>query len=103
MIKSIALSFTLVSGLVLGLAACSKSKGDELVSEFTALKNEMCACKDEACVDKVKEKGEKFENKLESTWKSEKDAPKDIVEKLGKIEDELRACKRKALGETAPE
>lgn len=96
MIKSIALTFT----LVLGLAACGKSKGDEIVSEFTALKNEMCKCTDAACADKVEEKSDKLQQKLESTWKSEKDAPKDVVEKLEKLDDEYRDCKRKAMGET---
>jgi len=103
MIKSIALTFTMVLGVCLGLGACGKSKADELMSEATSIKNELCACKDAACVEKVKEKGDKFEDKLQSTWKSEKDAPKDFVEKYEKLEDEMRACRDKIEGGGDPE
>ncbi len=96
MIKSIALTFT----LVLGLAACSKDKADELASERAPNKGEMCKCTDAACADKVAEKMDKLENKFEASFKSEKDVPKATMEKIEKLDDEYRDCRNKARGET---
>ncbi len=96
MIKTIALTF----GLVLGLSACSKDKADELVSEMSALKTEMCKCTDAACADKVDDKMDKMDDKFEAAFKSEKDVPKAAMEKLEKISDEYRECMNKATGKT---
>jgi len=77
-------------GLAFALAACGGGSGIE--KEMNTWKDKMCACKDKACTEKTMDeyrawtKGKRDEAKKMS---------KDQLDKLEKIEDELKACRRK--------
>ena len=81
------------------LAGCGGKKGEEFVGKMEGIKKEMCACKDAECADKVEEKMDKLGKEFESKFKSEKDVDKGVMEKIEKLDDEIRECKHKARGE----
>lgn len=76
-------------GLAFALGACG---GSGIEKEMGEWKDKMCACKDKACTEKTMDdyrawtKGKRDEAKKMS---------KDQLDKLEKIEDELKACRRK--------
>ena len=80
----------LIATLLLGLGACGGGGG--LEGELTGWKDKMCKCADKACADKTMEeynawaKGKRDEAKKLSA---------DKLEKIGAIDKELKACRRK--------
>lgn len=79
-------------------AGCSGDTIDGLMGEYEGLKKEMCACKDAACADKVDEKRRTWEKGAKEKM-GKKEPSKSQMEKIEKMEDELRECRRKAKGE----
>jgi hypothetical protein len=79
-------------------AGCGKKdKLDQAISDFEGWKSKMCACKDAACAEKTHEDYKKWEDEME---KSMGDMDKDKIdksklEKLEKIEGEMKDCRRK--------
>ena len=89
---------TLIASLVLALGACGKKdKLDQAISDFEGWKSKMCACKDAACAEKTHEDYKKWEDEMEKTMKDmdEKSMDKSKLEKLEKIDDEMKDCRRK--------
>jgi hypothetical protein len=80
-------TFLLVT--LLGLGACG---GSALEGEMKDWKNKMCACTDKACAEKTMDEYR--------TWmKGKREAAKDMSDgekqKLGAIEEDLKACRKK--------
>ena len=77
-------------------AGCGKgSDNSGLISEMESIKKDVCACPDMACVEKSKERMDKLEEKFEKAFKDESKAPKDMMEKLEKLTDEMGECVNK--------
>jgi hypothetical protein len=92
--------FLIAAGIVLSFTACSKNKWDQAISDMEGLKDRMCKCTDKACVDKVEADSDKMmEDFMKKVGKDEK-PPKELDEKADKIQDDMRACRKKALGKT---
>ena len=86
--------------LVLGLAACGDKKGQDVLDDMKKIKDATCKCTDEACLEKVGEMADKMEEAWEKKYKDpEKDIDKSMLEQIGKVEDEAKACRRKIRGE----
>lgn len=87
---------------VMAMASACGGGADDLLDKMGSYKNQMCKCTDAACADKV-------EKDMRDWMMANKDKFKDIKptkeqdEKADKIQDEMRACEKKARGEgTAP-
>lgn len=84
-------NFLLIASVVLGLGACGKSGGDEVLSKMEDFKGQACACKDKACGEKVmKDMSEYMEKWMESNKDFKPSKEQD--EKADKIGDEMRDC-----------
>jgi hypothetical protein len=86
---------------MLALAGCSKSKEDEALDGIKGFKNKMCACEKDkdpkACAEKVDTEQDAWQEKMRASFK---DKPsKSFREKFDKVEDELRECHTKVLGQ----
>jgi hypothetical protein len=80
------------------LVGCGGGKLDKVEKGLAEYKDKMCACKDKACTEKVQEEYKKWENDvLEPTVKgmNEKDIDKGTMEKLDKLDDGRKECRRK--------
>ena len=96
---------TMIAVLVLAAAAgCKKDKLDQALEDFEGWKSKMCACKDAACAEKTHEEYKKWEDQMEKTMKDvDKDkVDKSKMEKFEKIDDEMKACRRKLREPEAP-
>jgi hypothetical protein len=97
------LKLTFVMGICLGMFGCSKGKLDEVGEGLDSWATKMCACKDKACADKTHEDYKKWENDvLEPAVKGmkESDIDKGTMEKLDKLDDKRKDCRRKFNEET---
>lgn len=80
-----------VIGMVFLFVAC----GGDFAKDGEKIADEMCACKDSACADKVKEKWVALGKKAREEFKEKEDVPKDLMEKMDKIEKRYRDCRDK--------
>ena len=97
--------FLITAGIVFSFAACSKSKYDDAISGMEKYKDKMCECKDKACTDKVREEMRDWQKSMRDKFKDEdeKNVPKDFIEKVGKIEHDMKECRRKFDSVPTPE
>lgn len=84
-------------GLMFSLGACGGGSGIE--KEMSEWKNKVCACKDAECAEKT------FTD-YRAWTKTKRDEAKKMdksdLDKLEKIEDELKDCRRKLRDAAAP-
>ncbi len=99
----------LLAGLFIALSGCSKSKLDEAISKSEEFKSRMCECKDTKCADKVKEDSRAYEKSMKDSF-TEEEAKKmmedkgnaEKIEKLEKLDSEMRACRNKLKDDAKP-
>ena len=87
---------------MLGLAVgCGGNVGDEILGKMESTKKAVCACKELACAEKAEADFEKF---IMGKMKDAKDfkPSKAQDEKADKLQDEMRACKKKLEEAAAP-
>lgn len=94
------IAYSSLATVLLALAACGGGgkAGEEFVGKLEKIKAEACACKDAACAEAIGKKLDAWENEIEAKFKSEKDVDTDVLKKLGKLDDEIRDCRKKARG-----
>ena len=89
--------FAIAFGMMFSLGACGGGSGIE--KEMTEWKNKVCACKDAECADKT------FTD-YRAWTKGKRDEAKKMdkseLDKLEKIEDELKDCRRKLRDAAQP-
>lgn len=85
-----------ISSIVIGMALLLGACGNDYAKEGEKIADEMCKCTDSACADKVKEKWVALGKKAREEFKKKDDVPKDLMEKMDKIEKRYRDCRNKA-------
>lgn len=72
-----------------------------LAADAQKLADEMCKCEDQACADKVMEKRSAFRKKAQEKYKKKEDVPKDLLEKMDKIDKQYKECRNKLREKTS--
>lgn len=75
------------------LAACGKrSVEDNLLDEYTKLKDTLCACTEPDCAARAKAQADALEQRARQDIKN---PSKEVEQKFEKIEDKINECARK--------
>jgi hypothetical protein len=78
------------------VAACSKGKVDQAISDLSELRDQMCKCTDKACADKIQTEFREIGKKYKDSEEDFKNASKDKQDEFDKIESAYRDCRKKA-------
>jgi hypothetical protein len=76
-----------------GLAACGKkSVEDNILAEYTKMKDNLCACTAKDCADRAKAQADAIEQRARQDIKN---PSKEIEKKFEAVEDQINECARK--------